>query len=166
MEWIILSGLVAILLFAGVVAFGAPYLPTLSKRVDDAIDLLDLKPGQTMLELGSGDGRLLLAAAKRGIRSVGYELNPLLVVYSWLLTMRYRRLVRVRWGNYWRAEWPQSDAMYVFLLQPYMSKLYKKVAQYRKDREYKVVSFAFHFTEHKPVKERNGMFLYVFGRES
>jgi SAM-dependent methyltransferase len=166
MTILLIVGLIIILLFCGVVAFGAPYLPTLSGRVDDALDLLDLKPGQTMLELGCGDGRLLTAAAKRGISSVGYELNPLLFAYAYLRTWRYRSLVTVRLGDYWHANWPESDGMYVFLLQPYMSKLHKKVVQYSKGRKLKVVSFAFEITEMKPSKEINGMFLYKYnGRE-
>lgn len=164
MEWLILAGTVALLLFAGVVAFGAPFLPTLSRRVDEALDMLDLEPGQVMLELGSGDGRLLLAAAKRGIGSVGYELNPVLVLYSKLLTWRYRHLVDVRWGDYWRANWPESDGMYVFLLQPYMDKLYKKVIQYNNKRNYKLVSFAFKFNGKRAAREQRGLFLYVFDK--
>jgi SAM-dependent methyltransferase len=162
MEWLVLAGLIAILLFAGVVAFGAPFLPTLKNRIDDALELLDLKPGQTMLELGSGDGRLLLAAAKKGVKSVGCELNPVLVLYSRLITFRYRRLVKIKWGNYWTMSWPESDAMYVFLLQPYMSKLHKKVVQYSKNKPYKLVSFGFEITEKKPEKTINGMHLYTY----
>ena len=60
-------GVAIVLLFTSAVGFGAPFLPTLRKRVNDALDLLDLKEGQTMLELGSGDGRLLRAAAGRQI---------------------------------------------------------------------------------------------------
>jgi hypothetical protein len=161
-EYILLLAVIFILLFAGVVAFGAPFLPTLSKRVEDAIDLLDLKSGQKFLELGSGDGRLLRAAAKKGIYSVGYELNPLLVIYSYLASVKYRKFITIKWGNYWNKKWPEADAMYVFLLNPYMSKLHKKVVQYTKNKPFTVVSFAFPITEIKPTKEINGMFQYRY----
>lgn len=161
-ELIFLAGLVCLLLFAGVVAFGAPYLPTLSKRVDDAIELLELSPGQTMLELGSGDGRLLRAAAKKGIYSVGYELNPLLVVYTRIASFKYRKFVTVKWGNYWNKQWPEADGIYVFLLNPYMSKLHKRVVQYIKGKPLTLVSFAFQISEKKPNKEINGMFQYKY----
>lgn len=128
MDWVFLF--YAVVLFFGlVVFFGAPYLPTKKKTIEDAFKLADLQPGQTLLELGSGDGRVLLAAAKRGVYAIGYELNPILVVWSWLITLRYRRLVKVRWGNYWLANWPETDVVYVFLLQKYMKKLDNKIVQ-------------------------------------
>src|SRR5690606_196736 len=120
---------VIVLLFGFVVLFGAPYLPTLSRQQAEALELLDLKPGQTMLELGSGDGRMLIAAARRGVKAVGYELNPLLVAWSWLVTRRYGDLVTVRWANFWRVNLPECHGIYVFLLDRYMPKLHKKITQ-------------------------------------
>lgn len=165
MEIVLIIGVVAIFLFAGVVAFGAPYLPTLTTRVSDAIELLDLKPGQTMLELGCGDGRLLRAAAKKGIKAVGYELNPLLVIYAKLSSIRYGKLVSVRWANYWQIEWPPADGMYVFLLNPYMSKLHKKVVQYSDGKQFRLVSFAFKIKEGQVAKDKDSMFLYIYNKK-
>lgn len=162
MELLWVVAIVVVLLFASVIAFGAPFLPTLSNRVDDALQLLNLRSGQTLLELGSGDGRLLKAVAKKGVYAVGYELNPLLVLYSRIATWKYRKYVTIHWGNYWNKKWPPSDAMYVFLLQPYMSKLHKKVIQYNTKNSYKVVSFAFEISEKKPTKTVNGMHLYTY----
>ncbi len=149
--------------FTFVIAFGAPFLPTLKARVPEALDLIDLKPGETLLELGSGDGRVLLAAAKRNINAVGYELNPLLVIYSWLLTLRYRKNVKIIWGNYWNRQWPKSNGIFVFLLQPYMSKLDKKLVQ-QYDYKGRVVSFAFTIPDKKPSKEKNGLYLYKYSK--
>jgi hypothetical protein len=162
LEVVLILIVVVLLMFAIVIVFGAPYLPTLASRVDDVIDLLDLNPGQTLLELGSGDGRLLIAAAKKGIYSVGYELNPILVIYSKLICLKYRKYVTVKWGNYWNKTWPKADAMYVFLLNPYMSKLHNKVVQYANGKKFTVVSFAFQIPEKKPNREVNGMFQYKY----
>lgn len=150
--------------FTFVVAFGAPYLPTLRIRVPEALDLANLKPGQTLIELGSGDGRVLEAAAKRGIKSIGYELNPLLVVYSKLRLLKYRKTTKVIWGNYWQKKWPKADAIFVFLLQPYMEKLNTKIEQNYPDG-IKLVSFAFTIPNKKPQKEQNGLYLYRYNRQ-
>jgi len=148
-------------LFTYVIAFGAPYLPTLKPKVAVALDVLGLKKGQTLLELGSGDGRVLKAAAQRGITAIGYELNPLLVLYSKIRLWRYRKVVRVVWGNYWRKSLPPADGVFVFLLQPYMKKLDAKI-----EKEYpdgiRLVSFAFTIDHKKPAKLVEGMYLYIY----
>jgi len=161
-EIILILGLIGFFLFAGVVAFGAPYLPTLSKRVDDAIELLDLKPGQLFIELGSGDSRLQIAAAKKGIKSIGYELNPLLVIYAKAKSFRYRKLVAVKLANYWLIDWPEHDALYAFILNPFMQKLHNKIVQRKPKRPLTLVSFAFKIPNKEPSHEINGMFQYKY----
>ena len=156
-----LLAIVIILLFGFTVLFGAPFLPTLKTRTDDALDLLDLTPGQTLLELGSGDGRLLGAAAKRGIYSIGYELNPLLVLYSKIRLWPYRQYAQVHMRNYWTIELPQADGIYVFLLQKYMQKLHKKIT-HSKITPVKLVSFAFTVPNKKPAQTVRGMYLYLY----
>lgn len=148
-------------LFTFVILFGAPFLPTHKLREADALDMLDLKPGQTLLELGSGDGRILRLAAKQGIKAIGYELNPLLVAYSLLRTWPYRHLVSVRMRNYWQVKLPPTDGIYVFLLKPYMNKLNTKIEQECR-KPVKLVSYAFSIPDKKPTKESRGMFLYHY----
>lgn len=157
------GGLAIILLFCFVVAFGAPYLPTLRPRSEDALDLLALKPGQTMLEVGCGDGRVLRAAARRGIRTIGYELNPLLVLCAKIVTWKYRHITDVKWANYWRVTWPQADGIYVFLLDRYMSKLNTKIIHEQHGR-LRLVSFAFAIPGRRTVQEKNGLFVYEYGK--
>lgn len=164
MTWTLVALGGILFLFAFVILFGAPYLPTLKKQQQEALDMLDLKEGQTLVELGSGDGRMLVAAARRGLRSVGYELNPLLVIYSWLITRRYRRLVRIRWANYWQVRLPACDGIYVFLLDRYMVKLHTKITQ-EIGSPVKLVSFAFQIPGVKHVTEKSGLYLYILNNE-
>lgn len=147
--------------FAFVLLFGAPFLPTLRPQIETALDMLDLAPGQTMLELGCGDGRVLLAAAKQGIHAVGYELNPIMACIAWLRTRRYRKHVRVIWGDYWRAQWPQAQGIFGFILPRYMSKLHKKVMQYPY-RPIRIASFAFTIPDREPSRQESGVFLYLY----
>lgn len=157
--------LATIILFSFVVAFGAPFLPTLRPQVSKALDLINLNPGQTLLELGSGDGRVLAAAAERGLKVIGYELNPLLVLYSWIRTRKYGPNVKIIWGNYWRKEWPRANGIFVFLLDPYMQKLDKKIMQEMQASEasdIRLVSFAFKVPNRKSTLEQEGLFLYEY----
>jgi 16S rRNA A1518/A1519 N6-dimethyltransferase RsmA/KsgA/DIM1 with predicted DNA glycosylase/AP lyase activity len=147
--------------FGFVILFGAPYLPTLKKQIDTAFELLDLKKGQTLIELGSGDGRILYEAGKKGIKAVGYELNPILVLYSKIKTWKYRDNVKVVWGNYWTKDWPKADGIFVFLLDRYMLKLNNKIIQ-KYDQPIKLVSFAFKIPGKKIIDSRQGLFLYKY----
>lgn len=147
--------------FGFVVFFGAPFLPTLRPQIIAALDLLSLQPGQTMLELGCGDGRVLIAAAERGLNAVGYELNPILAIVAWIRTRRYGRRVRIVWGDYWRATWPNAEGMFAFILPRYMKKLDKKIMQYS-HRPLRVVSFAFAIQNRVAARVEQGVFLYEY----
>ncbi|MFA5004134.1 MAG: hypothetical protein WC498_02550 [Candidatus Saccharimonadales bacterium] len=159
MAWVLVVALLIAAAFGGVLLFGAPYVPTLSKQITDALELLELKPGQTLLELGSGDGKVLIVAAKAGLCVVGVELNPILVIVSWLRTRRYRRQVRIIWGNFWRTPWPRNDGVFVFLLDKFMPRLDRRMEQIKPA---KLVSFAFQIPGKKPVAQKNGLFLYLY----
>lgn len=160
-----------VMLFGFVLLFGAPYLPTLSKQKEKALDLIDLQKGQTMLELGCGDGRVLRAAAKRGWNCVGYELNPLLALVAWFYTWRYRNQVKIILGNFWVKKWPRAEGIFVFLLPKYMEKLDNKITQEfmhavnsgaKHNKTIKLVSYAFAIPGKQIKTERSGLYLYEY----
>lgn len=161
MEWAYTVVVILVLCFGLVVFFGPPYLPTLTSHMNLALDMLALKKGDTMLELGCGDGRVLIAAAKRGWNVVGYELNPLLVLLCRIRTWRYRRQVRVVWGNFWLGTWPPADGIFGFVLPKYMTKLDKRIVQWH-GKPVRLASFAFAIPGRKPLRTENGVFLYEY----
>ena len=60
-----------------------PYVPTPQVVVDRMLDMARLKAGETVIDLGSGDGRIMIeAASKYGARGFGVEIDPLLVKRS------------------------------------------------------------------------------------
>jgi SAM-dependent methyltransferase len=147
--------------FTFVVFVGAPYLPTLKQNVGSALDLIGLESGQTLLELGSGNGRVMLEAASRGLIVVGIELNPFLVLASKWKLRKYRKTTKVIWGDFWRSNWPEVDGIFVFLLVPYMPKLDQEI-QKRCKKGVKLVSFAFEIKDKKPTKSKKGIYLYQY----
>lgn len=154
--------LIAVLLcFGFVLLFGAPYLPTLKPQVRAALELANVKPGETLLELGCGDGKILLAAAHVGVKSVGYELNPILALIARIRTLKYRKTVKVIWGNFWFKPLPPAEAIFVFLLPKYMKKLDTKIMQ-SKQKPVKLVSFAFEVPGKVAVTSKDGVFLYDY----
>lgn len=155
---ILLGVAVVVLAFGGVLVVGAPYLPTLKPQAKAAIELLNLQPGQTLLELGCGDGTVLLAAARSGLHVIGIELNPFLVVVSWLRTRRYKKQVRLIWGNFWQIKWPEADSVFVFLLDRFMPRLDLRMQKYNTP----LVSLAFKVPGKAIVAEKQGVYLYDY----
>ncbi|HWT55979.1 MAG TPA: class I SAM-dependent methyltransferase [Candidatus Microsaccharimonas sp.] len=150
-----------ILCFGFVLLFGPPYLPTLTKQMQIALELADLQPGQRLLELGCGDGKVLIAAAQRGVHVVGFELNPLLVIVCKARTWRYRQLVRVHWANFWTKEWPPTDVIFIFGLPRIMKHLDTKIVQECR-KPVKLVSFAFAIPRRKVTKKQGGVLRYDY----
>lgn len=160
--WIALVVMLIILMFGIVIFVGPPYLPTMRKQTDAALKLLDLKEGETLLELGSGDGRVMLAAAKRGYKVIGIELNPFLILVAWIMTFRYRSQVRFIWGSYWGAPWPRADAVFTFMLPRYMKRLDERMNKWRPGTPTRLASFAFPIPDKEPIAERDGVYLYEY----
>ena len=53
-----------------------PYVPTPQDVVERMLDMANVKPGEYLIDLGSGDGRIVVTAAQRGARAFGVDLNP------------------------------------------------------------------------------------------
>lgn len=147
--------------FAVVLLWGAPYLPTHKRQIGLSIEMLGLKKGDTLYELGCGDGRILIFAGRRGIKAVGYEMNPLLWIIAVIATWRYRKLVTVKFGNFWKADLKNADGVYVFLLDRFMSRLDKKLSQELR-KGVKLASYTFQIPDKKPADVKEGIYLYQY----
>ena len=53
-----------------------PYVPTPRPVVEAMLDLAELTPRDYLIDLGSGDGRIVVAAARRGARALGVDIDP------------------------------------------------------------------------------------------
>jgi SAM-dependent methyltransferase len=160
MIWLLVL-LILVLPFGLAVWRGAPYVPIVRRDYEPVLDLAELKPGQTILDLGSGDGRLLRAAAQRGYQGVGYEINPFVYVVSLFVTWRYRRLVTIHLGDFWAAPVTSADAIYVFLIDRLMSRLDAKLTAEIKHST-PVVSFVFAIPGRTPDKTTRNAFRYQY----
>ena len=161
MQILLFIALVLVGMFAVGTFLGATYVPTRKGAARQALRLLDLKPGDTLLDLGSGSGDVLLEAAKQGIKSVGYEINPALYWFSKLRTKKFKDLIDIKLADFWHQDWPHADGIYVFLTTRFMSKLDEKIKE-EVSGPTTVVSYAYEIPGQMPKKKTLGLYLYHY----
>ncbi len=142
---------------------GAPFVPTKKSAAESMIALAHLKKGTVVYDLGSGNGKLLFLAAKRGARATGYEINPGLVIYSSLLSFfsPYRNQVCTKWKNFWHADIRDANVVFIYLLPWKMDRL---AAKLKKDcnKGTIIVSNSFIFPGWKIIRQDRANHIYVF----
>jgi hypothetical protein len=125
-------GLVLIALFFLPALFGGPpYVPTADDKFLAALKLADIKAGEQVVDLGSGDGRFLIDAARAGAQAMGYEINPLLVWRSrrTIEAAGFSAHAQVKWKNFWSADCRQADVVIIYGFQQIMERLSTKLKQ-------------------------------------
>lgn len=149
------------LLFAFDVFLELPYVATERKKIATIIKLAAIKQGQTVIDLGSGDGRLLLASAQKGAFSIGYEINPLLIAVTFIHA-KIKGLsgqITVIRQNLWKADLKIADVIFVYGRVKNMPHFEEFVFQNAK-KGTRIVVNTNPFPNKKPDKSKNGVFLY------
>lgn len=140
---------------------GAPYLPIMRRPAIELLDLAGLQSGDTLIDLGSGDGRLLKMAAQRGARAIGYEINPWLYAISLINCYSHRDRIEIHLADYWRVKLPPANVISVFLIQRYMSRLDVKLSK-ELTRPTVLVSYVFSLPDRKPSQTTKNAFRYDY----
>ncbi len=143
---------------------GAIYFPTMPTSVAVIRRFAAAEPGKKIADLGSGDGRILIALAADGAEAHGYEINPLLVAAS-------RRRIRnaglagraiVHWQSFWKADLSHYDAVVVYGFPPIMKRLGRKLMRELRPGS-TVISNVYHFHEMRAGEEENKVLRYTIG---
>ena len=166
-SWIFLvfQLLFALFFFFLVLSFytGAPYVPSKLKSAKRMIELAHISKGTRVVDLGSGDGKLLFEAASYGAIAIGYEINPFFVLLTNIKSFfsPYRTRVRAIWKNFWRAYISRADVILLYLIPWKMKKLEDKLIKETKPGT-KIISNSFLFP-HIPCTEKDSdNHVYVF----
>jgi len=109
---------------------GGPYVPTPHLVVERMLQLALVGPGDTVFDLGSGDGRLVIEAAKRhGARGIGVERDAELVERSRAAAAEARVADRVQFiqGDIFEADLRQASVVTLYLLPAMLLRLSPKL---------------------------------------
>jgi len=113
----------------------APYVVSPQGVVDRMLELADVRPGETLYDLGSGDGRVLITAVQRfHAKAVGVELSEKLVQTT---TDRIQRLglqnqAKVIHGDFMDIDLSQADVVTIYLMTDTNEKLRPNLERYLK----------------------------------
>lgn len=113
--------------------FGAPWVPTPLWVVDRMLKMADLKAGETLVDLGAGDGRIVIWAAFRyKANAIGVEIDPLRCLWANFLIhlLGLRRRASIHYASIYETELlPHADVVTAYLLQSTNQKLENKLTQ-------------------------------------
>ena len=119
-----------------------PFIPS-NKTFKKALEYLDIEEGNNVLDIGSGDGRVLIYASKKYPNSyfTGIEKNLFLLIYSNILkTVLFRKNLKFVWGNIHKFSIHNFDRIYMYLSATFIDNiLTKKGGELKKGC--KIVSF-------------------------
>jgi cyclopropane fatty-acyl-phospholipid synthase-like methyltransferase len=141
---------------------GALFEPSDKEEVDVMVDLLDLEPGQKAVDLGSGDGKLVIAMARKGAQAYGLEKDAPLVRKSQenIAEAGLSRNAVIYHVDFWDVNLSQFHKIAMFQYYTVMERLEKKLLEELMPGSF-VVSNHWTFPRWQPVKEINDIYLYV-----
>jgi len=152
-----------VLAFGFVVFRGSPYVPSQKRYIKQAFtELYRVTDKDVLLDIGSGDGIVLRQASRLGARAVGWEINPILVAISRMISRKDKK-IRVDLVDFWSAKLPDDTTIiYVFSVVRDISKMTDKlqVEVNRLGCSVKLISYAGDFSRFRLIKKLEAYRLY------
>ena len=135
--------------------FTAPWVPSSKKDVFNILEAATIKEGDVIYDLGSGDGRIIINAAKKYPikKAIGIEISPFFYLISWLqiLLAGLGSKVKVKLANFYKVNLSDANVVICYLFPKEMKKLADKFQKELKP-DTRVVSLAFPIVNWQPEK--------------
>jgi protein-L-isoaspartate O-methyltransferase len=132
----------------------APYFPTPQTVVDKMLQLGELKAGERMYDLGSGDGRIVIMAARKyKADATGVELDEALYKQSAqrIKTLGLEPLARIVHGDLLQQDYSTSDLLTIYLLPVAIEKV-TPIFEKQLKKGARIVAHDFEFPKWTPAK--------------
>jgi len=149
---------------------GAPFIPTGRQDIARIFVQIMVRPGEVFYELGSGDGRVVRAAARAEARAIGIEQSGVLIWWSRLLTRGVgvpsgHLAARFIHASFFKVDLSAADTVFCYLLPTLMERLKSKLERELKPGA-RVISYAFKMPGWTPVQRlslsRRNLPAYVY----
>ncbi len=142
----------------------AAYVPTPEPIIRRMLEMAEVKPGETLYDLGSGDGRIVVIAARDfGARAIGIEIDQGLVSLSRrnIEAQNLKDNATIVKGDFYNASLRDADVVTLYLRQNTNDRL---GAKFKKELRpgARVVSYTFVMTGWNPTKVDNESHIYVY----
>lgn len=138
---------------------GAPFVPSALGTVRKIIAMADLNKWDVLLDLGSGDGRILKKAAPMVKQAIGIEINPLLYWWSKARLSKHKNVTVIR-QDLWKTNLSNVDVLTLFFIAGKMHLLMLKIKKEMKPGS-RVVSYGFKFPDWPYAKKDGKVYLYI-----
>lgn len=125
---VLVLAILLILILPGVYAmyFGAPLVPSKREAIEKMVRLSRAGKGDSVVDLGCGDGRLIRAFAKVGVRrAIGYEFSIPTYLLAKLRSF-FGSGEKIHFANFWKEDFSKFDVIACFLLVDRMAD-FKKI---------------------------------------
>ncbi len=141
-----------------------PFVTTSADHIKTVLDFADIQRDTTVIDLGSGDGRMVLEFAKKGAEVTGYEIKHELVERSRFRIKEAKLSERaiIHEKSFWDADLSLYNIIYLYGMNSIMGRLEEKFAREVKPRT-KIISNVFHFRHLKLKQSKNEVNLYIYG---
>lgn len=142
-------------------AKGAPYAPMRKTHLQQMIKVLAVKKGERAVDIGAGDGRVVIALARAGADAHGFEINPLLVLWGKINIMRsgMSGKAHMHLQNFINADFSTFDIFTTYLTKYGMANVERKLTKEAK-KSARVAADFFPLPNWKPTKHVDTIFLY------
>lgn len=144
--------------------YGLPHIPARRKVIHRAMQLAQVQPGETVYDLGAGDGRVVVIAARKyGARAIGIEIEPVHCAVAWLWALLNGVLSRVsiRQGNLLKADYQDADVVFLYLSPIFVERVRPHLEQQLKPGA-RIVSLFFEFEGWKPSDMDVGHLIFLY----
>jgi SAM-dependent methyltransferase len=145
--------------------FDVPFVPTPQVVVDEMLRLANVGPNDVVYDLGSGDGRIVITAARKfGARAVGIELDHHLLIQSEESARQANVLDRVKFveQDFFKTDFSEATVVTLYLIPPVMRRLRERMLKLRPGT--RLVAHDFDFEDWKPDRKttvRKNVFLWI-----